>query len=103
YSVAALRFVLYTLLDALPILRVRTARADREQIVLGLDDVARARKQERLLRVGHDQQRLEAAQHAVRAPVLRELDRGARQRAVLLDRKSTRLNSSHVNNSYAVF
>src|SRR5690606_19684185 len=30
-------------------LRVRAARADREQIVLGLDDVARAREQERLL------------------------------------------------------
>ena len=33
--------------------------------------------------VGHDQHGLETAQHAIRAPVLRELDRGAHEIAVL--------------------
>ena len=59
-------------------LRVRAARADREQLVLGLDHVAGARDQERLLLVGDDQERLEPAQHPIRAPILRELDCGAR-------------------------
>ena len=66
-------------------LRIRAARADREQLVLGLDHVAGAGDQQRLRRVGDDQQRLEPAQHAVRAPILRELDRSAREIAVLLE------------------
>src|SRR5436190_7661688 len=64
-------------------LRVRAAGADREQLMLGLDHVARARDEQRLALVGDDQERLEPAQHPVRAPVLRELDRGAREVAVL--------------------
>ena len=65
-------------------LRVGAARADREQVVLGLDDVAGAGDQQRVLRVRDDQQRLEPAQHAVRAPVLGELDGRAHEVAVLL-------------------
>ena len=37
-----------------------------------------------LLAVGHDQQRLQPAQHAVGAPVLGQLDRGAREVAAVL-------------------
>src|SRR3712207_8400614 len=45
-------------------------------------------------RIGHQQRReLEGGERHVRHPVL----------AALLDRKSTRLNSSHANISYAVF
>src|SRR5687768_10484206 len=62
---------------------VPTARAYRKQVVLGLDDVARARDQQGVLFVGDDQERLEPAQHAVRAPILRELDRRAHEVAVL--------------------
>src|SRR3712207_7098126 len=36
-------------------------------------------------------------------PRHREVERLARRRRVLVDRKSTRLNSSHANISYAVF
>ena len=54
--------------------RVRAARADRDDAVVRLDEVAGARQQERRLRVRDDQHRLETAQHAVGAPVLRELD-----------------------------
>src|SRR6185503_19282484 len=64
-------------------LRVGSAGAYGQQIVLGLDDVAGARDQQRVLLVGDDQERLEPAQHAIRAPVLRELDRRAHQVAVL--------------------
>ena len=42
--------------------------------VVGLDEVAGARQQERRLRVEHDQHRLEPAEDAVGAPVLRQLD-----------------------------
>src|SRR5215471_6971176 len=66
-------------------LRVRAAGADREQLVLGLDHVAGSGDQERLRLVRDDQERLEPAQHPVRAPVLRELDRGPREVAVLLE------------------
>src|SRR4029079_2774930 len=55
-------------------LRVRAARTDREQLLLGLDHVAGAGNQERLRLVGDDQERLEPAQYPVGAPVLRELD-----------------------------
>src|SRR5215472_7509667 len=65
--------------------RVLSARADRRDVVIGLDHVAVARDDEELLRIAHQQQRLEPAQVAVRAPVLGELDGGARQVAVLLE------------------
>jgi hypothetical protein len=55
------------------------------RLVLGLDHVAVAGDDQRRLRVGDAQQRLEAAQAAVGAPVLGELDRGAREVAVLLE------------------
>src|SRR5688572_14174676 len=64
-------------------LRVRAAGADAEKIVLGLDDVAGARDQQRVFLVGDDKERLEPAQHAVRAPILRELDRRAHEITVL--------------------
>ncbi len=66
-------------------LRIRAARADRSRGVLRLDDVAIARNDEQVLRITNQQQRLEAAQIAVGAPVLRQLDRGARQIAVFLE------------------
>ena len=66
-------------------LRERAAGADGHHVVLGLDDVAVAGDHEQVLRVAHQQQRLEAAQVAIAAPVLRELDRGARQVAELLE------------------
>src|SRR6188474_1448187 len=64
-------------------LRVRAAGADREQRVLGLDHVAGARDQQRVLFIGDDQERLEPPEHAIRAPVLGELDRGPHEVAVL--------------------
>ena len=64
--------------------RVRAARADADQAVVGLDDVAGSGDDERVLAIGHRQERLEPAQHAIGAPVLGELDRGARQVAAVL-------------------
>src|SRR5690606_7779026 len=61
------------------------ARSDRDQILLGLDHVPGARDQERVGSVRDAEQRLEPAQHPVGAPVLRELDRAARQVAVLVE------------------
>ena len=46
-----------------------------DDAIVGLDQVAGARQQEHRLAVEHDQHRLEAAQHAVGAPVLGQLDR----------------------------
>ena len=60
------------------------AGADGADAVLGLDHVAGAGDDERRLAVGHDEQRLEPAEQAVGAPVLRQLDRGAPQVAVHL-------------------
>ncbi len=54
-------------------------------VVLGLDHVAVAGDDEQLLLVAHQQQRLEASQIAVAAPVLREVDGGARDVAELLE------------------
>ena len=48
------------------------------------DHVAVARDHERVTCIGHQQQRFEAAQAAIAAPVLGEFDRRARQVAVLL-------------------
>ena len=52
--------------------------------MLGLEHVAVAGDDERVLAVGDREHRLEAAQHAVGAPVLGELDRRAHQVALVL-------------------
>ena len=66
--------------------RVRPARSDRDDAVVGLDEVAGARQQERRRLVEHDQHRLEPAQDAIGAPVLRQLDgRALEVAAVLLE------------------
>ena len=65
-------------------LRVRTAAADRDQPVLGLEHVAVAGDDERGFAVGDGEHRFEPAQDAVGAPVLRELDRRAREIALVL-------------------
>ena len=58
--------------------RVRPAGADREDAVVRLDQLAGAGDDEAVLLVGDDEQRLEAAQHAVAAPILRQLHGRAR-------------------------
>ncbi len=65
-------------------LGVRAARADGDCSVLRLDDIAVAGYDEQILRIADQQQGLQAAQVAVRPPVLGELDRRASQVAVLL-------------------
>src|SRR6185369_4148212 len=57
--------------------RVRPARSDGEQALVGSDQVAGPRDQQGELAVGDDQQRLELAQDLVGPPFARELDRGA--------------------------
>src|SRR5262249_60388125 len=64
--------------------RERAARADGEDALLRGDQVAGAGDQERGRLVGDDQERLELAEHLVRAPVLGELDRGALEVAAVL-------------------
>src|SRR5438445_429174 len=59
--------------------RVVTARADRQDAVVGLDQLARPRDHVAVLLVRHHEQRFEAAQHTVGAPVLGELHGRARQ------------------------
>ena len=61
--------------------REGAARADADQAVVGLEHVAIAAEQQRDLGIGDRHHRLEAAQVAVGAPVLGELDRGAHQLA----------------------
>src|SRR5688500_11142771 len=58
---------------------VGAAGADRENPVVGLDDLAVAADDEAVVPVDDDEHRLEAAQHAVAAPLLRELDGRARE------------------------
>ena len=54
--------------------------------VVGLDQIAGAREEQRRVLVEHDQHRFEAAQHAIGAPVLRQLDgRALEVAAVLLE------------------
>ena len=55
---------------------VRAARADGEDPLVGRDDVARPREEERLLPVGDDEERLEGPERLLGPPVGRELDRG---------------------------
>jgi hypothetical protein len=64
--------------------RVRPARADPDQPVIGLDDVAGAGHDQRVIAIGHREHRLQAPQHPVRAPVLGQLHRGPRQVAAVL-------------------
>jgi hypothetical protein len=59
--------------------RVAAATADRDDLVIGLDDVAVATDQEEVARIRNGEQRLETAQEPIRAPVLGQLDGGARQ------------------------
>ena len=65
-------------------LRIRSARADRDDAELGLEHVAGAGDDERRAAVRHREHRLEPAQDAIRTPVLRELDRRAREMALVL-------------------
>ncbi len=65
--------------------RERAARADGGNVVLRLDHVAVTGDDEQLLLVAHEQQSLETAEVAVAAPVLREVDGGARDVAELLE------------------
>src|SRR5580698_10422143 len=65
-------------------LRIRTARSDRANAVFRVEHVAVAGDDERGLRVGGNQHGFQPTQHAVGAPVLRELDGGACQVALVL-------------------
>ena len=66
--------------------RVGAARTDGRRVTVGLDHVAGAREHQRLVVVGHQQQRLQPAQHPVGAPILGQLDGGAGEvPAVLLE------------------
>src|SRR4029453_10660174 len=59
--------------------RVGAARADADQAVVRLDDVARSRHDERVLAIGHRQERLQPPQDTVGAPILGQLHRRPRQ------------------------
>src|ERR1700722_1396290 len=56
-------------------LRVAAARADGDEVMLGLDHIARARYDIHAGGVGNAQQGFQAAQAPVAPPVLRQLDR----------------------------
>ena len=62
----------------------RAPAAHGHEAVVGGDDVAGAGEQEAVLVVRHHQEGLEAAQHAIGAPVLGELDRRALEVAAVL-------------------
>ena len=64
--------------------RERAAGPDAHDPVVGLDEVAGAGEQEQLLAVHHDEHRLEPAQGAIGAPVLRELDGRALELSAVL-------------------
>src|SRR5688572_30379340 len=64
--------------------RVGAARADRENAIVGLDDVAGAGDDESVVAVHHGEQRLETAKDAIAAPVLRQLDGRPRKIAGML-------------------
>src|SRR5687768_18352974 len=55
--------------------RVRAARSDREDAIVGLDDVAGSGNYEPVLTIGDGEQSVEPAQNAVAAPILRQLHR----------------------------
>ena len=64
--------------------RVRASRPDGDDPVVRLDQIAVARQEERQPDVHHDEHGLEASQHAVGAPVFRELDGGPLEIAAIL-------------------
>src|SRR5262249_2562065 len=64
--------------------RVRAAGPDGHDAVVRLDQIAGARQQIGRGAVHHDEHRLEAPEHAVRAPLLRQLHRGSFQVAAVL-------------------
>ena len=63
---------------------IRPTRSDRHDALLRLQHIAIARDDERGFQVGHGQHGFEAAQHAVGAPVLGQLDGCTRQVALVL-------------------
>ena len=65
-------------------LREGAAGADRDDAELRLQHVAGAGEHQRRRKIGDREHRLQAPQHAVRSPVLRELDRGAHEMALVL-------------------
>src|SRR5262245_168035 len=65
-------------------LRIRPARADRDDSLLGLEHVADAGDHERALAIGDREHRFEPPQDPVGAPVLCELDRRTHQVALVL-------------------
>ena len=64
--------------------RIRAARSNRDDPVVGLDQIAVAREQERHCGVHDDQHRLEPAQQPIGPPVLRELDGRSLEVAAIL-------------------
>src|SRR5215469_10071422 len=64
---------------------VLSAGADGRDVMVRFDHVAVAGNDQQLVLIANQEQRLEAAQVAVRAPVLRQLDRRACEVAVLLE------------------
>ena len=65
-------------------LRVWPAGTDRDDAELRLEHVAVAGDDQRCRAVGDGEHRFEPAQHAIGAPILRELDGRARQLALVL-------------------
>src|SRR4051812_31933093 len=58
--------------------RIRTARADCQHAIIGLDQFSRSGDDEPVVAIDDDEECLQTPQHAVAAPVLGELHRGAR-------------------------
>src|SRR5690554_2808776 len=65
-------------------LRKRAAEADGDQLPLGFHHIAVARNHQNGVLIGDDQQRFQAAQHAVAAPVLGHFHGGAGEVAAVL-------------------
>ena len=65
-------------------LREGAARPDPDDAIIGFNQVAGTRQQERRLAIEHDQHGFEPAQRAIGAPVLGELDRRALEVAAIL-------------------
>ena len=64
-------------------LSVGTAAADGDDALLGLQHVTIAGDHQRVVTIGHRQHGLQAAQHAIGAPVLGEFHRRAQQMALV--------------------
>ena len=63
---------------------IRAARPDPDDPIVGLDQIAGARQQERGRLIENDEHRLQPAKNPIAPPVLRELDGGALQIAPIL-------------------